>query len=252
MEDKAFLRKKRILTIVVIAFVVGITVFVIFSLANKGDNAAMNPNQDPYLGLEDGTGDGITAAVLYNSENLYQTLGQNDDVLYILAEDMLLFARSTLTELSSPDTLVGFTFKDDVRQEGDTVIYNGVFFGADDEIEVSVTPRGRGVYTLSITNLNSEANIDSQLRLNGNRNTFIRTLPIEKGSYSIRYQVPQDKIIVTFYDGYDSQDVDEALTFVTNGLGSLDSPRIVYSINRIGIVSIEQVRQNLVTPIPLP
>ncbi|MGH7158312.1 MAG: hypothetical protein ACREGD_04590 [Candidatus Saccharimonadales bacterium] len=251
MEEENSLARRRALVIGLGAlFILGIIIFVV--ILNRGQDAAVDPNKDEFVGLEEGTGDGKTSAVLYNSGDLYAALEENDDILAVVAKDMLLFARTTQLELGDANVLVGFTFSKDFKKDGDTFVYTGYFYGVDDKIEVRLTPHGRGVYTLSVTDLQDGANIDGQLNLNGTRNAYIQTLPIEEGTYSIRYQVPLDRIVVTFYDGYTNEDVDKAVASIAGGLGETGSLGVVYTINRLGVVSIDQVRQNLITPIPLP
>lgn len=208
----------------------------------------INPNKDKLLSPDEGK----KYAAVYNISDLYTATDENDDVLRNIQTDLVTFARSTRPEFADADTLVGFTFDKKSGKEGETSVYSGYFYGLNDKIQVKLTPHGRGVYTLSITNLKDNTNVDDELSMNGKRNHYIVTLPIEKPNYSIRYQNKQDRILVSFYDGYTLQDVDEAVGSITAGLGEEADKNVAYNINRIGFVSLEKVRENLVNPIPTP
>jgi len=227
------------------AAVLALLGFAGYALFGRGGDPAVDPNQDELLGLHDGT-------IFYRSVGLYSAIDENDDIFRAVEQDVILFARTTRPEFKNPDTKVSFTFDKNVKREDDTSVFTGNFYGLDDKIEIRLTAHGRGVFTLSITNLEDGANIDDQLSLNGKRNAYIRTLPIQKGFYSVRYQLPNDRIVVTFYDGYTEKDVNEVVASVSGGLGQAESEDVVYSLNRIGIVSLDQVRQNLVEPLPQP
>lgn len=220
----------------------------IFALIKFTGSNVIDPNKDNLL---EGAA-GKNYAALYMISDVYEAVGQNDDVFHQVEKDMLTFARVTRPEFANPESLVGFTFDKAFTKEGDATIYTGHYYSVPDKIEVRLTSHGRGVYTLSITNTVDQTNIDDSLQMNGKRNELIASLPIEKGDYSIRYQLTDDRIVVTFYDGYTSEDVDAATKVIRDNLGDETVGDVVYSINRIGIVSIGTVRDNLKNPLPKP
>lgn len=232
------------ITLVVIATLC-LGAWAISSLSQRG---AINPNKDSALTA----GEGRDYAALYQHSEVYEAVDKNEDVLSYIRFDMMTFARTTRPEFANRETLVGFTFDKKFEKDGETFVFTGQYYGVRDKIQVKLAPQGRGVYTLSITNLGDGTNIDDSLSMNGKRNRFIKTLPKEEGRYSIRYQLTHDRIVVSFYDGYTNQDVDEVVTTLVEGLGDEVNNNVVYSINRIGIVPIEKVRENLVNPLPLP
>lgn len=243
MEDEQKFKKRRI-TVLIIVIILAILSVTAVLFWNRGSEV-YNPNENTLLDHEDGT-------IFYQAEELYTAIDQNDTVLRAIESDVLLFAHSTRPEFKDPDVLVGFTFDKKSKKEDNTTTFTGHFYGVEDKIQIRLTAHGRGVYTLSITNLEDGTNIDDSLGMNGKRNAFIQTLPIQKAHYSIRYQLPNDRVVVSFYDGYSAIDVDEAAELIRKGMGSAENEDVIYSLNRIGIVSLEQVRQNLVTPLPQP
>lgn len=243
MDRGQLLTKKRVIigaTLLAVLLAVGA-----YTIFGHSPNKAVDPSKDELLSLEDGT-------ILYHAGNFYRSLGENDDTFSMAEKDIVFFGRTTRPEFKDPNTTVSFTFDKKISKQGNTSIFTGTYFGLDDKIEIRLTAHDRGVYTLSITNLKDKTNIDDQLSMNGKRNIFIRTLPVQKGHFSIRYQQPFDRIVVTFYDGYAAKDVDEATTMIRTALGNAESQDVVYTINRIGEVSLEQARQNLTTPLPQP
>src|SRR5688572_1921383 len=153
MHDKS-LARRRFLTIgLIVALVLGIIVLIVLSLSSQNEDGAIDPNKDALIDEHEGTGDGKTTAVLYNSGNLYKALGENDDILKTVSKDLLLFARTTQPELKDTNTLIGFTFAKDVAQKDNTSTYTGQFYGSDHKIKVILTSHGSGVYTLSVTDL---------------------------------------------------------------------------------------------------
>lgn len=240
-----YFHNKRFLVTLGIVTLLGIVIFLVSVL---GSNGAVNPNRDKNLTAEEGR----DFAALYQHGELYNAVEGNEDVMSQIRADIMTFARVTRSEFSDKETLVGFTFDKKSSKDGDAYVYTGHYYGPKDKIQITLTPYGRGVYTLSITNLVDSTNIDEYLSMNGKRNQFIRNLPVENDYYSVRYQLPYDRVVVSFYDGYTSANVDEVTNLITEALGGTNSGDVVYSINRIGIVSLEQVRQNLVNPMPLP
>ncbi len=226
----------------------GLLIGLLFIVILSRGGPVIDPSKNTDLNL----GDGKTTAMLFKFNELYDAIDQNDDVLELVSKDVLLFARTTRSELNNPETLVGFTFEEGVRKDGENSIFTGHYYGVDDKMQIILTPHGRGVYSLSITNLEDGTNIDNYLKMNGKQNKYLQTLPIEKNNYSIAYQLTEDRIVVSFYDGYTSADIDEVVRSLTEGLGSDSKTTVIYSINRIGIVSLDAVRQNLVTPLPKP
>lgn len=239
MQNTSLLSKNRWLLLV--AGLVSVIFLIWFSSRGGGIN---NPNTDALLNPEAGK----SYAALYEIDDLYQDIEQNDDVLESVQKDLLTFGRVTRPELSDGDSKVGFTFKSR-EQDGDSFVYTGYYYGVGDKIEVRITPHGKGVYTMSVTNLADQTNIDGSLKMNGPRNAYIKTLPVESSRYSIRYFLGNDQIIASFYDGYTSRDIEAVVSSLTKGLGDNFSSDVIFSLNRHGTVTVEQLRQNLVTPI---
>ena len=232
----------RMLAVLIAAALLILGAFIYFSY---GKVSVVNPNTDGNLEGEAG----ITYAALYKHEDLYKFIGENEEVLRNIQEDVAYFARTTRQEFSNPESLIGFTVTKDLGKEGSDAAYIGRFYGVSDEFKLTLTSHGRGVFTLSIVNQKDQTNIDEFLSMNGARNRYIQSLPIEQGNYSIRYQLVEDRIVVSFYDGYTSQDVDAAVASLTEGLGPNYAEEAVFAVNKIGILGLDGVRQNLVTPI---
>lgn len=245
LKLKQLLRNPVLLFLAIMGslLLVGLLVF-----NRPGSSSAVNPATDKDRSAEEGT----DYAALYKHGELYNAVENNDLVLQQIKKDLLLFARSTRSEFANTKTLVGFTILKQLPKEGEASVFTGRFYGVGDEIRVAVTPHGRGVYTLSITNLADQTNIDEYLGLNGKRNRFIKTLPLQKGRYSIRHQLSEDRIVVTFYDGYTAAEVDEVVSILQEALGDEYVNDVVFSINRKGIFPLEVVRLNITNPISEP
>jgi len=230
--------------ILLVAFAVALLMVGLLIYTNRGDAGVVNPYSD-----RDIEGDmGKRFAIIYEFADLYEAIGQNEQVLRNIQEDLLLFARTTRPELNVKDSLVSFTVSKQLNKEGETSVFLGKYYGVDDDIRLAIEPQGRGVFTLSVTNLVDQTNLDKFLRMNGPRNKYISELPLQSGSYSIRYQLVEDRIVVSFYDGYTNQDIDMVIESLSAGLGPNYVDETVFSINRIGIVGLDGVRQNLANP----
>lgn len=239
------LLNRRFLIILSIVVTLGGGWFLYKNISGAG---TVDPNTDKNRTAEEGR----DYAALYRQGGVFMAVDSSEPVMSQIRNNVLTFARTTRPEFASKDTLVGFTFDKKSTTNGDTSVFTGRYYGLRDKIEIKLTPNGRGIYTLSITNLKDNTNVDSQLSMNGKRNHYITTLPVEKQTYSIRYQNNYDRVLVTFYDGYAAQDVDEAVNAITEGLGEEADKNVMYNINRLGIVPLQTVRDNLINPLPRP
>lgn len=242
---RIFHGRRKILALVLVLPFLG---FMTFRTVNK-ESEVVNPADTINLETDSGS---MPVRWLYRYSDLYEVLGNNPNVIEKVEKDIITFARETRSEFNDPETLVGFTFDKGYVKDGDSYVFTGHYYDLGDKIEIRVTPRGRGVYTLSITNLRDGVNIDEQLAMNGRRNKYIQSLPINETYFSIRYLLGEDKVVVSFYEGYSNTDIDKATSSLVNGLGATNGDDVIYSLNRIGIVSLDQIRQNLISPIPTP
>lgn len=239
-----FFRNNRLVTVLLILVVLlglGLLIF-----REVTSTSVVNPSEDRLRTPDEG----VARAALYKQGDLYKAVEENEYVMDQIRLDLLTFARSTRPEFVDTETLVGFTFNEGFETQGATLVFTGYYYGVSDKIEIKLTPHGRGVYTLSITNLKDQTNIDEELRLNGKRNEFIVSLPVEKDFYSVRYQLPEDRVVVSFYQGYGTKDVDAVAKLVTDALGDTQSNDVVYVLNGKGAYSLDRIKDNLKNPIP--
>lgn len=220
----------------------------VFLVNNFAGNQVVNPNTDSNRSAEEGK----DFAALYRHGEIFNAVGADEDIMSQIRSDILTFARVTRPEFADRDTLVGFTFDKKTNKEKGVHVYTGYYYDLDNRIEIRLTPRGSGVYTLSITNLEDKTNIDDFLRMNGPRNAFIRSLPIETGAYSVRYLIKGDKVVASFQPGYTAADLSEVEKLLTDNLGDNYEDDVVFSLNRIGSMTIDALRDNLVNPVPIP
>lgn len=227
-------RKKKIL----IALSTGLVAGIIILLMSFGHQTRIqDPNKDDLLDPDEG----YSYAALYEHGELYETTDGNDDVMRLIQTDFVTFARNAIPELGDPSRRVGFTFIERAEKQGESTVFKGRYYGSSDDVEIKLTNHGRGVYTMSMSNLITGKNVDELLQLNGRRNEFIKKLPINETYYSIRYQLVENRIVVSFYDGYSKKDVVAVETLLNNDLGSRRD--IVFSINRVGIVDFNEVER---------
>ena len=146
-----------------IAFlVVGILIIFLLSLQNKG---AIKPEPD-----EEDIARNI--ALIYNSEELYKLLDDNETTISLIRKDLRFFALTTSKNVAD-DPVVGFTFTKGPTQEGDSYVFEGLFYDIDGKIRLVLNKLKTGVVRLSITNMKTQTNIDEFLQLNGPRNRLI-------------------------------------------------------------------------------
>lgn len=236
--------KKNQNIMLAIAGAVLLMLFLFVSFGSRGSNI-FNPYTDKNL-----EGDmGKTFSVLYGSGDLYKLVGENDEILRNIQEDLFTFAKTTRPEFTQADSLVAFTITKQLDKEGDGSVFIGQYYGVKDDIKLIVTPEDKGVYILSITNQNDQTNIDEFLGMNGPRTRYIASLPVQKSGYSIRYQLVEDRVVATFYAGYTAQDVSEVEQALKAGLGENFETETAFSINGLGIFDLGSVKQNLITPL---
>lgn len=229
------------LAIVALMFLIGVAGWILV----RGPSVV-----DPKSVLElEGDAGYSTIRWLFRYDDVFEVVGRNENVMQNIESDIINFARKTRPEFSDAQVLVGFTFNSKHIEESGTFIFTGYYYDLKDEIEVRLTPHGHGVFTLSITNLKDGTNIDNDLGMNGRRNEYIRKLPINKTFYSIRYLLGNDRIAVTFYEGYTSKDIEDVVLSLDSDLGRHDGDDISFTINAVGTVGLEQVKQNLIQPI---
>ena len=239
---------KKSLIFVAVLVLIAVALF-LYSVFFTGPNT-INPATES---LDDNPNAGITYALIYNQGELYENINFNDEALRLIQEDLALFAKSTESQFLNTDTLVGFTFDDGYEQNENTYIHTGYFYSLDEKIELEVTPYEDGFVTLSITNLDTGANIDNQLNLNGLKNRLLTTLPIEESNYSIRYLKSKDEIVVSFYLGYSMQDVDAVEVILNEAYGgTYDTGDIIFNINAVGNATLAQAREFVNDPRNIP
>jgi hypothetical protein len=235
-------RNKKILAI---AGVLLFSVFVVLLITNQRTNV-IDPSTNT---LDENPVAGKEYALLYNQGALYVTIREDEDNLRLIQEDLAKFARNTLPELSDPNTLLGFTFNDGFEEAGNVYTFTGKFYSVEDTIQLVVTTLDQGAIKLSITNKDDGQNIDDFLNLNGAKNEFIETLPIESDYYSIRYLKSQDKIVAAFYKGYLDEDVDKVVEILKQAFGNeYNESTFIFNINGVGIFSLKEVREYVDNP----
>jgi len=237
MNENNFSRYLKILTAAAVIFIGALLLFFLVGARQGPVNPADNT-------LDDDPEAGLSYALLYNQGDLYNNIQQNDDNLRLIQEDLTLFARSTLSELSEPDVLIGFTLDNDFTQDDTLFKHTGRFYGVDDKIELLLSVLDRGVITLSITNTEDNTNIDNSLQLNGAVNNLIKQLPIEEDFYSIRYFNSRDEIVVGFFLGYSSDDVTVVENIFKESLDKdFETANIVFSVTSVGTMTLQEIKE---------
>lgn len=236
-----FIKRNKLVVglVTVLALVV---IVVLTSGTNVIDPSKANHSDDPRAGKD--------YALLYNHGKLYGVIDSSSSVLRSIQNDLALFARTTRPEFKNPESLIGFTFDKKFKTEGSKNSFTGHYYSVDDSITVDVYKLRKGIIRLSITNRKDSTNIDEQLSLNGPKNRLLAQLPIDKDYYSIRYFNSQDKVIVTFYEGYTRQDLDTAVELLKKEYGDkFQATDFTFSLNGKGIFSLQEVTDNLTHPI---
>jgi len=219
--------------------------FLIYSLVFSGLNV-VDPASNK---LDADSNAGKTYSLLYGQGALYENILNNDSNLSVIQEDLALFARTTRPEFTDQDVLLGFTFEDSFTQSENMFTHYGYFYGLKDRIELKVTVMDRGIITLSITNTEDDTNIDDSLQLNGVVNELLVKLPINEDFYAIRYLNSQDEIVVGFFLGYTLEDVKKVEAILTSSLDDeYKTANIVYSVNSVGIFTLEGLKKFATSP----
>lgn len=175
MNDKfQYISKRKIIALLVM-FIISI-VLLYASLSTNKDNtdgeyaapnlpAFLSYEGSPYYVMNDNTADGF------------------------LKKDLAFFARSNYSEYSNDDRIPVEFIVESIEQ-GNQQKITGKFEKLKNDIEFTVEARRNSRIKLSITDVATGKNIDSQLLSNSAENQFIGTLPVVGSSYTINYEPP--------------------------------------------------------------
>ncbi len=225
--------RKLSFVIVIVFALLGITVAYFTSEGGPVNPAKQNPYDDPRAGRD--------YAIIYNSDEFFPHINQDERIFRLAQEDLALFAKTTSSAFINEQQLIGFTFSDGFATDGEMYVHTGFYYGLEEEIELKVQYSELGFAILSITNTVTGANIDDALQLNGQKSTVLRQLPIEEERYSIRYLNSSNDLVVTFYLGYTQQDIQAVSQILkTNSDDSLNDG-VIYNINSVGRVTFDEV-----------
>ena len=154
---------------------------------------------------------------LVADENLVSALGgvaEQDR----LSSDLYVFAKTAYSKYSDfGQNVIGFKTSKIVSEDGEVMI-EGRFGATKNKILVVVKPLNHSMINSSITDSETELNIDSMLPSNTKRNQFIGTLPIEKPNYVIEYVEETDDFTVNIFNG--AQSSEEVNLVLKEGLGT--------------------------------
>ncbi len=135
----------------------------------------------------------------------------------LLRQDLAFFARNTIPKYGpNDDPSVNFKLSKDIKTNGASVSFSGVFERSKDNISVEVTQLNNNRIKTSITNTKSRSNIDDKLPSNSKRNQFIAKLPISNSEYIIDYDDDVDGFLITLYA---ESSLDKASSTITDALG---------------------------------
>lgn len=176
-------------------------------------------------------------AMIFKAGELYKLLDENEKTVSLIQKDLDTFARTTNSKVADDD-VIGFTFTKGPLQEGDSYVFEGLFYDVAGKIKLVIKKIKPGVVRLSITNQKTKENIDEKLQLNGPRSKLIETLPIEKNEYSIRHLFNTDEVVISFYDGFTINSLNEAVTLLKSAFGdTYKEDDFRFNINGVGTMT---------------
>lgn len=232
----ALLRKYGFLIFGIIAIILLVGLIQLFQ-----GGSAQKPAEDEELSSD--------YAQLFNSGEFYGVIDQSDENFALVQKDLATFAHTTGEKLQDPSTKIAFTFDSGFTQNDNVFIFTGEFYDLPGKIRLELTKYDKGIINLSITNEKSQTNIDNSLNLNGKKNELLAQLPINETYYSIRYLYSDDAIIVSFYDGFSSSDVERATEVLkTIYEDEYESSLFRFNINGVGTFTLDGIYQYLQNP----
>lgn len=236
---KEMLQKKQYM-----AIAVAVLAILIFLIVKSFGYSAVDPAKDKLNEDPDG---GKSYALVYNYSDFY-ALTEELAVLKSLKNDLGLYARTFYDYFENEDTLVGFTFKDGIKDLGNGKSeFKGKFYGVKGEVRITTQSIPNNLVRVSIVDQN-DSSIDEKLSLNGPFSRLVEKLPIDESTYSIRYLPQSSKVIATFYQGYSIADVDTVEAKLKELLGAEPTEyNIDYSVNARGEYSINEIRTSQAT-----
>ena len=187
-------------------------------------------------------------ALLFESKEFTKALGSERNVR-LAEQDLYTFAVTTSGEKPLETGAVGFTFTDEAKKINDILEFRGLFYGLSGTIKITVQSFDKEIVRMSITNLETGANIDEYLTLNGPRSRLIVDLPIETDQYSIRYLYESDEVVVTYYDGFSVSSVDETVVLLKKYFQDLYSEDVAtFTINTVGDRTLSEIYEYAKNP----
>jgi hypothetical protein len=137
----------------------------------------------------------------------------------LIRQDAAYFARQKFKEYD-PDVRPAVVYKINKvskTQTGETVLA-GTYEHSKDKVEIRFKPAANERITNSIKNLKTGVTMDAELPSSSKFNTFIKTLPQNKGDYIIDYVRRDGSVDVTLGDA-SPRDLQNAKAFMAQTLG---------------------------------
>jgi len=170
-------------------------------------------------------------ANINNGEELLKTIGDLRTYDKV-SSDIFTFAQAAYEEYANqPSKVVGFRVDRKINKKDKSITFTGRYGAVDHKISVNINLLSNRRYKISITDLKTKLNIDSDLKSNSKRNQFIGILPVSADDYSIDYDGAGDGFIISLYPE-ESTRLNEAYTAAESrilsglGIGSLSDEKV--------------------------
>lgn len=213
---------KRKLLILISSTVLVLSLFFgsILYNSSKGDRIDSLP--------EDGIGFDVSVkrAQIKNGGELIAAV-RDLDAYDAIGEDLYTFGKTAYQEYASEEfPVIGFEINN-FELEENNLRFEGRYGAATNKIVVTITLLKNSRYTISITDTETELNIDQYLESNSTRNSYIGTLPDEGDGYLIEYSDSEEAFFVYVYN--DPENYGRAIEQIKIGLekDSLDDEKIL-------------------------
>lgn len=169
-------------------------------------------------------GDGIVldysdSASLVDSEDLLNAVG-SIDAYDRVRKDIYTFGKKTYQPYITNSTkAIGFAIsKKSVTKNGSDISLEGKYGSSSDEIKISIKLLSNFRIKISITDIKTGRNIDSELPSNNKLNQLIGILPYDSENYSISYSDRSLKVVVRL-DFFTEELKAEALDYIRKVVG---------------------------------
>jgi hypothetical protein len=117
-----------------------------------------------------------------------------------LAADLKFYANNSYKQYADVKKVVGFEVKNALKNDGDTITFEGNFGSVGNKITVQVTLLNNQRLKTSITDQKTKKSIDDKLPSNSKRNKYIATLPIQTQDFDISYDQTTEQFVATVYE----------------------------------------------------